>query len=346
MDRPSRNKKAVNYTDFQNDDDEDFACVKPPPKKARMDIKDPDSERNLKTLSASPNEVADFTSSGSRKRMPLEEKFYERDLETALSLSLLDSSRTQDGEPTTKTDEQDRSQCSPPVLIHCSAEGSLLVSECQPRPDSPPVLSNCSIDGKSLGLNLISVDASPTSVSKQKETSEEQRKPNGKDKKKDNRDDEDYQLQDTPDSESDADFTEEDESEDETFTVKTKNKVVKQKTEKKASADSKNKTKKKDQKPTKASKAKGSAPSPATCRSPAAPVSGLKKAPTAPLLSKPAVCSSPAGARLTKWNPPGLLGRSPGASQNAHVKSPGQGLRLGLSRMARVKSLHPNAASN
>ncbi|XP_026084379.1 RAD51-associated protein 1-like isoform X1 [Carassius auratus] len=345
MNRPSRNKKAVNYTDFQNDDDEDFACVKPPPKKARMAIKDPDSERNLKTLSASPNEVADFTSSGSRQRMPLEETFYERDLETALSLSLLDSSRTQDGEPTTKTaDEQDRSQCSPPVLIHCSAEGSLLVSECQPRPDSPPVLSNCSIDGKSLGLNLISVDASPTRVSKQKETSEEQRKPL-KDKK-DNRDDEDYQLQDTPDSESDADFTEEDESEDETFTVKTKNKVVKQKTEKKASADAKNKTKKKDEKATKASKAKGSAPSPATCRSPAAPVSGLKKAPTAPLLSKPAVCSSPAGARLTKWNPPGLLGRSPGASQNAHVKSPGQGLRLGLSRMARVKSLHPNAASN
>ncbi len=39
------------------------------------------------------------------------------------------------------------------------------------------------------GLNLISRDASPTSVSKQKETSEE---------KKDNRDDEDYQPQITP----------------------------------------------------------------------------------------------------------------------------------------------------
>ncbi len=39
------------------------------------------------------------------------------------------------------------------------------------------------------GLNLISRDASPTSVSKQKETSE---------KKKDNRDDEDYQPQITP----------------------------------------------------------------------------------------------------------------------------------------------------
>ncbi|XP_016390846.1 RAD51-associated protein 1-like isoform X2 [Sinocyclocheilus rhinocerous] len=312
MDRPSRNKKAVNYTDFQDDDDKDFACVKPPPKKARTAIKDPDSERNLKTTSASPKEVVDLTSSGSRERASLENTLYESDLETALSLSLLDSSRTQDGEPTTKT-----------------------VREDQPHPDSPPVLSSCSIDGRSLGLNLISIDASPTSVSKQKETSEEQRKP-----LKDNRDDEDYQPQNTPDSESDADFTEEDESEDETFTVKKK-----QKTEK-APPAAKNKTEKKDKKPTKASKAKGSAPSPAICRSPAAPVSGLKKTPTTPLLSKPAVCSSPAGARLPKWNPPGLLGRSPGASQNAHVKSPGQGLRLGLSRMARVKPLHPNAAAN
>ncbi len=38
-------------------------------------------------------------------RASLEDKCYESDLETALSLSMLDSSRTQDGEPTTKTGE-------------------------------------------------------------------------------------------------------------------------------------------------------------------------------------------------------------------------------------------------
>uniref|UniRef100_A0A8C1GW94 RAD51-associated protein 1-like n=1 Tax=Cyprinus carpio TaxID=7962 RepID=A0A8C1GW94_CYPCA len=340
MDRPSRNKKAVNYTDFQDDDDEDFACVKPPPKKARMAINDPDCERNL---SASPNEVVDLTSSGSKKRASLEDRLYEKEMETALSSSLPDSSRTQAGEPTTKRDEHDSSQppqCSPPVLIHCSAEGRCLVSEGQPRPDSLPVLSSCSSDGRSLGLNPISIDASPTSVSKQTETSEEQRKPL-KDKKE-NRDDEDYQLQNTPDSESDADFTEEDESEDETFTVK-KKKVLKQKTEKKAPPAARNKTEKKDKNPTKASKTKASgaffsvfkfytltkdninytnislgltAPSPATCRSPAAPVSGLKKASTTPPVSKPAVCSSPSGARLAKWNPPG--------ETNFHQNSPQQ----------------------
>ncbi|KAK2893033.1 hypothetical protein Q8A67_013021 [Cirrhinus molitorella] len=347
MDRPSRNKKAVNYVDFQDNDDEDFACVKPPPKKARTAVKDPDSEGNCKTISASPNEVVDLTNSGSRKRTSLDDKLYERDLETALTLSLLDSSRIQDGEPTAKTDDHDSSQppqCSPPVLIHCSAESSHLVCEGQPRPDSPPVLSNCSIDGRSLGLNLISIDASPTTVSKQKKTSEEQRKPLKE--KEDNRDDEDYQPENTPDSESDADFTEEDESEDEAFTVKKKKKVVKKKTEKKAPSVTKNKMERKDKKPTKPSKAKSIAPSPAICRSPVAPVSGMKKTPTTPPLSKPAVCSSPAGAKLLKWNPPGLVGRSPGASQNAHVKSPGQGLRLGLSRLARVKPLHPNAAAN
>ncbi|KAI2665561.1 RAD51-associated protein 1 [Labeo rohita] len=347
MDRPSRNKKSVNYTDFQDDDDEDFASVKPPPKKARTSVKDPDSERNCKTTSVSPNEVVDLTSSGNRKRTSLDDKLYERDLETALTLSLLDSPRTQDGEPTTITDDHDSSQppqCSPPVLTHCSAESSHLVSESHSRPDSPPVLSNCSIDGRSLGLNLISIDPSPTSGSKQTETAEELIKPL-KEKKK-NGDDEDYQPQNTPDSESDADFSEEDESEDEAFTVKKKKKVVQQKREKKAPPAAKNKTEKKDKQPIKASKAKSSAPSPASCRSPAAPVSGLKKTPTTPPLSKPAVCSSPAGARLPKWNPPGLVGRSPGASQNAHVKSPGQGLRLGLSRLARVKPLHPNPAAS
>ncbi|XP_039523727.1 RAD51-associated protein 1 isoform X2 [Pimephales promelas] len=343
MDRPSRNRKAVNYSVFQDDDDEDFTCVKPPPKKARTAV----SERNHKTTSASPNEVVILTSPGSRKRASLDDKLYDRDLETALTLSLLSSPRTQDGEPTTKTDDCDVSQpnqCSPPVLIHCSADASH-IDDSHPHPDLPPVLSNCCIDGRSLGLNLISLDASPTNVSKQTDASKEQKKTL---KEKDNKVDEDYQPQNTPDSESDADFTEEDESEDETFTVK-KIKVVKLKTEKKAPPPVKDKKEKKDKKPTKApnaSKAKTSAPSPAICRSPAAPVSGLKKTPNTPPISKPALCSSPAGGKLPKWNPPGLVGRSPGASQNAPMKSPGQGLRLGLSRRAPIKPLHQNAAVN
>lgn len=347
MDRPSRIKKTVNYSDFQDDDDEDFACAKPPPKKARMT--DPDSEKSSKTTSTPANGDVDLTGSESRKRVSLDAKRYERDLEEALTLSLLETSKTQDGEPITKTDGRSADiddgasgppLCSPPVLIHCSADVIHPAGDDQPRPESPPVLSNCSIDGRSLGLNIISMDSSPPKPSKRTESSDNRRKSQ---KEKNDKDDDDYQPQNTPDSESDADFTEEDED-DESFTVKKKkDKVVKQKTEKKATPAGKEK---KDKKPTKAVKAKSTAPSPSVCRSPAAPVCVSKKTPSTPPISKPALCSSPAGAKPKKWNPPGMVGRSPGASQNGSLKSPGQGLRLGLSRLARVKPLHPNVAAN
>uniref|UniRef100_A0A3Q3JMW9 RAD51 interacting motif domain-containing protein n=1 Tax=Monopterus albus TaxID=43700 RepID=A0A3Q3JMW9_MONAL len=63
-------------------------------------------------------------------------------------------------------------------------------------------------------------------------------------------------------------------------------------------------------------------------------------------MSKPAASESPAGGRIPKWNPPGQIGRSPRLSQSPAVKSPGQGLRLGLSRLVRVKPLHPGVASH
>ncbi|XP_073714933.1 RAD51-associated protein 1 isoform X2 [Misgurnus anguillicaudatus] len=340
MDRPPRSRKSVNYSDFQDDDDEDFASAKPPSKKARTAGKDPDSERNQKNSSASSSEVVDLTSSGHGKRVSLKDKLYERDLEAALTLSLLDRSGTEERECTTKTEAHERSESPPPVLTHCNAD------EHQHRPDSPPVLSNCSVDGNSLGLNLIiDLKTSPPSVSKKRKVSEQKRNPL---KEKDNDKDEDYDPQNTPDSESDANFTEEEEeSEDETFTVTKKTNVKKmgQKTEKKTTQAAKPKKEKKEKTPAKASKVKNSAPTPVISRSPAASVSVLKT-PTTPPLSKPALCSSPAGGRLPKWNPPGLVGRSPSASQNASVKSPGQGLRLGLSRLARIKPLHSNAAAH
>ncbi|XP_051974129.1 RAD51-associated protein 1 [Xyrauchen texanus] len=351
MDRPSRNKKAVNYSYFQDDDDEDFACVKPPPKKARVVIKDPDSEGSQKTTSASKNRVVvDLTESENSKRGSLDDKLYDRDLEAALTLSLLDSSIKEEGDFATSTDDHVKSepfQSSPPALTHCSADVKI-IDEGQPCLDSPPVLSNCSVDGSSLGLNMISsMQASPQNVPKQikastKATEQQRKLLKGE---KDCGEDEDYQPQNTPDSESDADFTENEESEDETFTVKKKKeKTVKQKTEKKIPQAAKDKKETKEKRPVKASKAKSTAS--ISLISPAVPVSGLKKTATSPPLSKPALCSSPAGGRLSKWNPPGLVGRSPGASQNAVVKSPGQGLRLGLSRRARVKPLHPNTAAH
>ncbi|XP_031656990.1 RAD51-associated protein 1 isoform X2 [Oncorhynchus kisutch] len=43
---------------------------------------------------------------------------------------------------------------------------------------------------------------------------------------------------------------------------------------------------------------------------------------------------------------PPQSGISPNSTPNSTTKSPGQGLRLGLSRLARVKPLHPTASGN
>uniref|UniRef100_A0A8C7GC74 RAD51 interacting motif domain-containing protein n=1 Tax=Oncorhynchus kisutch TaxID=8019 RepID=A0A8C7GC74_ONCKI len=83
-------------------------------------------------------------------------------------------------------------------------------------------------------------------------------------------------------------------------------------------------------------------PTPATSK----PVSTQRKladTPTLPVRSSPI---SPVGDRLLKWNPPAQSGISPNSTPNSTTKSPGQGLRLGLSRLARVKPLHPTASGN
>uniref|UniRef100_A0AAY4B8L9 RAD51 interacting motif domain-containing protein n=1 Tax=Denticeps clupeoides TaxID=299321 RepID=A0AAY4B8L9_9TELE len=142
-----------------------------------------------------------------------------------------------------------------------------------------------------------------------------------------------------PESDADSDFTDE-ESEDEGFTAK--------KGQKKAARVTARTVKRcrNERKPTKASKAR--ARSAGTSERPPAGSSPVTQPRTVPRTTPttPPVSSSPAGSRVPKWNPPGQVGRSPSASPGVSVKSPGQGLRLGLSRLARVKPLHPNGAAH
>ncbi|TRZ01280.1 hypothetical protein DNTS_001490 [Danionella cerebrum] len=345
MSRPSRNRKTVNYSDFQDDDDEDFASVKPPPKKVRTT--DPEPAINSKT--ANTDETVELPSPAIRKREALDNKQYERDMEAALTLSLMETSNaseTQSSTPEAKTNAHSAANyneyqpplCLPPVLIHCNADVSHSEGDDPPQPDCPPVLSNCIIDGRILELNQISVESSSLKDSKQTKASEKQKKA-----LKDNSEDDDYKPQNTPESESDADFSAAEGSEDETFSVKKK--PVKQNTRKKTTPPPKEK---KEKKPAKALKAKSSAVSPVVCRSPVTSGSGSKRmvCTPPPPLSKSALCSNQTGARLPKWTPPGQVGQSPESSHNNTVRSPGQGLRLGLSRLARVKPLHPNVAAS
>ncbi|NXX13658.1 R51A1 protein, partial [Podargus strigoides] len=62
-------------------------------------------------------------------------------------------------------------------------------------------------------------------------------------------------------------------------------------------------------------------------------------------LGRPLHTSSPVTDRKPKWIPPAASGSSNNSMKYVSVKSPTQCLRLGLSRLARVKPLHPSATS-
>ncbi|NXK04974.1 R51A1 protein, partial [Herpetotheres cachinnans] len=63
-------------------------------------------------------------------------------------------------------------------------------------------------------------------------------------------------------------------------------------------------------------------------------------------VGRPLHTSSPITDRKPKWIPPAASGSSNNSMKYVSVKSPAQCLRLGLSRLARVKPLHPSAASS
>ncbi|KAM9327529.1 RAD51-associated protein 1 [Pholidichthys leucotaenia] len=323
MDRPSRKTKMVNYCEAKDfDDDEDFASAKAPPnKKTRDDVKC----EQKKALSKCSSQESNSQSTSSRKtRRPLDEKLYERDLEAAITLSMLNNESGIKDQP-------------------LSIKGDVKVKIPTDENTDPASFhrSNCSVDSALMGLDEITPEIESPAPSRQQKApskaTEEQRK---------NDEDEDYQPKLTPDSESDSDFSEPSESEDEEFTVK---KVKKTKKAAKAIKNDKTKTpaSKKEKQPSKPSKAKSQTAASMPLSPPAAkPAPKRQTSSSTACTLKPSVSLSPAGGRIPKWNPPALVGKSPTSSQSSAVKSPGQGLRLGLSRLVRVKPLHPSVASH
>ncbi|XP_064794771.1 RAD51-associated protein 1-like [Oncorhynchus masou masou] len=333
MERPSRKTKLVNYSDFQDlADDDDFASVKAPPsKKAKEIVKEPAQEKSKKPSNKASSQETSSQPIGHKNRKPLDEKLYDRDLEAALTLSLL------------KTTEINEEQCSynPEKYVKNQPQ-----RDCE-NLDPSLRLSNSSVDSNLLGLDQITNDrGSPCAPSRQRKAASkatEQQRSMLKDG------DEDYNPKGTP--ESDADFSDPAESDDDEFTVKKpKKKNTEDKTAKKKQPKAKPKEEKQPSKPSNTKPHLTGTPSlktPILGRSPTAkPASVPKRSPGTSPVSRSAVSGSPAGGRIPKWNPPGHVGRSPGSSQSAPVKSPGQGLRLGLSRMVRVKPLHPSVASH
>ncbi|RVE56618.1 hypothetical protein OJAV_G00223300 [Oryzias javanicus] len=301
MERPSRKTKVVSYCEAKDfEDDEDFASVKAPPHKK------PKEEVKQQQRKSSSQEIVSESSQKEKNRKPLDEKLYERDLEAAITLSLLNKT---DGlkESSPKDEKIQIDENTDPTSLH---------------------FSNCSVDGAVMGLDVISSEIRSSASKKTSSKTAEVIKIKD--------DDDDYQPKLTP--ESDEDFSEPDESEEEEFTVK--------KSKKKDKVSTKGRIKptassKKDKQPSKPSKMKPEAAS--------KPVKSLPPSKPAPMRAPPskhASSLSPAGGRVPKWNPPAQIGKSASSSHSPQVKSPSQGLRLGLSRLVRVKPLHPSVTSH
>uniref|UniRef100_A0A8B9NSY5 RAD51 associated protein 1 n=1 Tax=Apteryx owenii TaxID=8824 RepID=A0A8B9NSY5_APTOW len=324
MARPvRRNKKIVDYSQFGDldNDDEDFACVAAPlSKKSRTQVKELKKEKKEKQkkphkeLTPSQKEIPS-------KRISLDDKLYQRDLEVALALSVKETSAN--------------------VLEMQNSEeqGKNIRSE---NVRGKPLFSNCSVDSELLGLNQIIDDSVPTSHDGQRTAAakalSQQRKLLTIES-----DDREHVIDSEPESvpseeSEDLVYSEDD---DEDFAMK-----------KKKAKGNKKETKQKMQ----AEREKGSPKS--KIKTTVLPVvsaswiTELKSEPTQKMSSssepvgRPLCTSSPLTDRKPKWIPPAASGSSNNSVKYVSVKSPTQCLRLGLSRLARVKPLHPSAASS
>ncbi|KAM4039101.1 RAD51-associated protein 1 [Anomaloglossus baeobatrachus] len=319
MDRPARSKKTVDYCQFLDleDDDEDFASSAPVSKKARVETK---KEKKEKPIKKSHKEEATPINS-QKKRLPLEDKLYQRDLEVALALS---------AKETTVIIENDEN-----IPRNGAADDAYRFIK---DPDvSDASFSNCSVNSSTLGLDEITDDnedpdrgrgrrqAASKAITEQRKllTEESADEEDGDEFNPDTMADED--------SESDVSFSDEDEEFEVKKSKKTSSKVTKQKPKSGKKEKSVPKAQKAVSPKTVTVKIKPMPAKPSPVSSPAAPKLVLDSSP-------------PVSVKRPAWTPPASSGAVRSPLAGGTVKSPNQGLRLGLSRLARVKPLHPTTA--
>ncbi|XP_032246797.1 RAD51-associated protein 1 isoform X1 [Phoca vitulina] len=337
MVRPVRHKKPVNYSQFENSDsDDDFVSATAPlnkkprttPKELKLETRKPEL-KNLQKEDISQQEKTP------KKRMALDDKLYQRDLEVALALSVKELS--------TVTIDVQETQDKSTEKCGSSETGTM---------NKAPHISNCSVASDYLDLDKITEeDDFHGAQGKRKAASKavvQQRKILLDGSDGDSANDSEPDSATGEESEDDSDFNES-EDDDEDFTMG-KNKV---KEIKKKEVKVKSPVEKKEKKPkSKCDTLVTSGDSvPAAVRSESQP-SPKKVSLSSEATRKSLQIRSPsAESRKPKWIPPAVSGSS-GCSRRksppagVSVKSPSQSLRLGLSRLARVKPLHPSAASS
>uniref|UniRef100_A0A8C0PSG9 RAD51 associated protein 1 n=2 Tax=Canis lupus familiaris TaxID=9615 RepID=A0A8C0PSG9_CANLF len=353
MVRPVRHKKPVNYSQFENSDsDDDFVSATAPlnkkprttPKELKLETRKPKlknlqkedipaqektpKKRHLEgTFSILSNVVA-------HTQMALDDKLYQRDLEVALALSVK--------ELPTVTIDVEEAQDKSTGKCGSSETGTM---------NKAPHISNCSVASDYLDLDKITEEDDFHGVEgKRKAASKavvQQRKILLEGSDGDSANDSEPDFATGEESEDDSDFSES-EGDDEDFTMG-RNKV---KEMKKKEVKVKSPAEKKEKKPkSKCDTWVTSGDSlPAAMKSESQP-SPKKVSLSSEVTRKPPQIRSPsAESRKPKWVPPVISGSSSSSSKSplpgVSIKSPNQSLRLGLSRLARVKPLHPNAASS
>ncbi|XP_010609898.1 RAD51-associated protein 1 isoform X2 [Fukomys damarensis] len=303
MVRPVRNKKPVNYSQFENSDsDDDFISATIPlskkPRIAPKELKEDKPKPNLKNVQKEDMLLQEKTPN---KRMVLDDKIFQRGLEAALALSVKDH----------------------------------------------PVVANDVQKSQDKNLDRISEEGNAQHVQGKGEASSkaQQRRTGSEGSDGHSADDTEPDDASGEGSENNSDFDESEDNEED-FTMR-KSKV---KENKRKEVKVKSPVEKKEKK----SKSKCNALVTAGDSSPAAIKSKSQSSPKEVSSSEatwsPLQIRSPsAESRRPKWVPPAASGSSSGDSSllgGMATKSPSQSLRLGLSRLARVKPLHPNATSS
>ncbi|XP_009987262.1 PREDICTED: RAD51-associated protein 1 [Tauraco erythrolophus] len=320
-----RNKKIVDYSQFGDleDDDEDFACIAAPSsKKSRTQLKDPKKEKKEKQKKPH-KELTPPQKQTSAKRISLDDKLYQRDLEVALALSVKEKSanilEVQNSEEQVKNIDSEN--------VH-----------------RRPLFSNCSVDSELLGLNQVMDDDVLQDDSRQRTGASNVPVQQKKLLTTDSGDGEnatDSELESVPSEESEEDSAYS-EGDDEDFAMeKKKAKGNKKKTRQKMPAERQKKIPK-----CKINTKVSPVVSPSRITEQKSEPTQKKISGSSEPVGRPLHTSSPVTDKKPKWIPPAASGSSNNSMKYVSVKSPTQCLRLGLSRLARVKPLHPSATSS
>ncbi|XP_008939725.1 PREDICTED: RAD51-associated protein 1 [Merops nubicus] len=322
----NRNKKIVDYSQFGDleDDDEDFACIAAPSnKKSRTQLKDPKKEKKDKQKKQH-NELTPSQKQTPTKRLSLDDKLYQRDLEVALALSVKEKSANILEEQ--NSEEQDKATESEHVHRR-------------------PLFSNCSVDSNLLGLNRVIDDEVPRGACRQRRAASgaaaHQKLLTVDSDDEEHATDSEPETVPSEESEEDSDYSEDDDDDEDFAMKKKKAKGNEKKTRQKMPAEREKKTPK-----SKINTTASPVVSPSWITEQKSEPAQSKMSSSAEPVGRPLHTSSPVTDKKPKWIPPAASGSSNNSVKYISVKSPAPCLRLGLSRLARVKPLHPSATSS